>query len=355
MTKILSTIILLAILQSGCKKSIRIKVLEVSLEEALLKAKEENKCTFVLLGYDDCSLCSIFSENVFSNNNVADLMNDKYIINKIDCSKPENYYLSHILEIHGFPSFIVFNPKGEIQYLFEGYTTVNDFLDKIQNGIETKITDNYRINLHVKDSLAYQVYNNTLKSYNIIRNNYIVDSLNTALNYALSSLNIEPYFCNLYLISKIYQASRDSVKAKLYAEKALKFNSLEPYYIYAEPIRELKQIINHTITETTQNHVLFFDKIGHDFSEISPRKDAICTFTCTNFGDTPPIIHDIITSCSCTTNKWGKSPIMPGKSRAIEITFAPRSEDGVFQKNISVIANDNIERYTLTVKGAVTS
>ena len=74
---------------------------------------------------------------------------------------------------------------------------------------------------------------------------------------------------------------------------------------------------NIKFEKTTQN--------TGSFSEKSPVVHA--TYVFTNIGDSPLVVHEVITSCGCTVPEYSKQPIQPGAKGQIKVTYdgPPRS------------------------------
>src|SRR6056300_1253614 len=53
-------------------------------EEALEKAKNENKLLLISIGYSSCHWCHVMEHESFENEDVAKIMNDRYINIKVD-------------------------------------------------------------------------------------------------------------------------------------------------------------------------------------------------------------------------------------------------------------------------------
>ena len=72
-----------------------------------------------------------------------------------------------------------------------------------------------------------------------------------------------------------------------------------------------------------------FDKTTHDFGKFSENSPVVsCTFTFTNIGDAPLVIHQAVASCGCTVPEYTKEPIMPGKKGTIKVTYQRQNRDG---------------------------
>ena len=65
-----------------------------------------------------------------------------------------------------------------------------------------------------------------------------------------------------------------------------------------------------------------------------------CTFTFTNVGTAPLIIHQAIASCGCTVPTYTKDPIKPGEKGSIDVTYNGQGKfPGKFRKTITVRTN----------------
>lgn len=84
-----------------------------------------------------------------------------------------------------------------------------------------------------------------------------------------------------------------------------------------------------------------FESETHNFGTFSEQDPVVkCTFKFTNTGTAPLIIHQAIASCGCTVPTFTKSPIAPGQSGAIEVTYNGKGKyQGHFKKVITVRSN----------------
>lgn len=98
--------------------------------------------------------------------------------------------------------------------------------------------------------------------------------------------------------------------------------------------------------------VCHFDKQSHDFGTFKKDKVKQHTFTVTNTGQAPLVIHHVATSCGCTTTNYTKEAILPGKKGTVTVQFNGASlRTGPFRKSITVYVN-TVHAYTrLFVKG----
>src|ERR1700753_2564715 len=64
-----------------------------------------------------------------------------------------------------------------------------------------------------------------------------------------------------------------------------------------------------------------FEKETHDFGKIKPGDIVNFDFKFTNTGNAPLIITDGYASCGCTKPTWPTTPVKPGESGVIHVTF----------------------------------
>ncbi len=96
-----------------------------------------------------------------------------------------------------------------------------------------------------------------------------------------------------------------------------------------------------------------FDKIAHDFGKFSEEDPIVkCTFTFTNTGDKPLVINQAVASCGCTVPTYTKTPVQPGESGTINVTYNGTGKfPGHFRKTITIRSNAKTEMVRLTIEG----
>jgi len=85
--------------------------------------------------------------------------------------------------------------------------------------------------------------------------------------------------------------------------------------------------------------VMKFEKQTHDFGKIKVADIVTYDFKFTNSGNSPLIITDGYASCGCTKPTWPKTPIKPGESGTIHVTFDSKGKMGLQDKMITITAN----------------
>lgn len=98
----------------------------------------------------------------------------------------------------------------------------------------------------------------------------------------------------------------------------------------------------------TDESVMELKEDTYDFKEIEKYevvkgikrgKEVSHVFYFTNKGKKPLIISEVRPSCGCTTPKYTKDPVAPGKKGAITVTFDPFNFEGTVLKTVTISGN----------------
>jgi hypothetical protein len=112
------------------------------------------------------------------------------------------------------------------------------------------------------------------------------------------------------------------------------------------------QIDNSLAKSNPNSPEIYFEKTVHNFGSILKGKDGSIEFVFKNTGKGPLILSNVETSCDCTTLKWPKEPVMPGKTAVIKVVYDTQKM-GVFSKTITVSSNAITNKVELTIQGEV--
>lgn len=91
-------------------------------------------------------------------------------------------------------------------------------------------------------------------------------------------------------------------------------------------------------TTGLQAQEIAFDTTVIDYGTIARGSDGTRTFEFTNTGNTPLILNQVKTSCSCSATSYTRRPIMPGERGEIEVRY-DTNYVGHFEKYIYVASN----------------
>ncbi len=105
-------------------------------------------------------------------------------------------------------------------------------------------------------------------------------------------------------------------------------------------------------TEEVEKPKIEFDKTVHDYGAVDYNGDGNCVFVFKNKGDVPLVLKNVRASCGCTSPKWPKEPVAPGKEGEIQVKYNTRIV-GNFTKAVVVYSNAANSPVRLTIKGKV--
>ena len=92
----------------------------------------------------------------------------------------------------------------------------------------------------------------------------------------------------------------------------------------------------------------------HDFGVILERDGkATCSLRVMNTGTAPLMIVKAQAGCGCTVVSYPETPIQPGDTASLGITYNPAGRPGQFNKQVLVFTNTDIRRTTVEITGNV--
>jgi len=97
-----------------------------------------------------------------------------------------------------------------------------------------------------------------------------------------------------------------------------------------------------------------FEEESHDFGKVIQGESVSYLFRFRNSGKSDLVISDVSTSCGCTVTSFPKTPIRPGQSDAIKVSFNSTGKKGFQNKTIVIVANTQPNTTLLKIKAEVT-
>ncbi len=96
-----------------------------------------------------------------------------------------------------------------------------------------------------------------------------------------------------------------------------------------------------------------FGENTFDFGEIDEGEKVEHIYKFKNTGDEPLVISNAKGSCGCTVPQWPKTPIAPGDSGEILVSFNSKGKPGPQTKKVTITANTDPVQTFLTITGKV--
>lgn len=110
----------------------------LTFDQAVKKAKAENKIIFIDCYTVWCGPCKHMANVVFKDPVLAKYFNENFINLKFDMEKGEGITLRKTFEVDAFPTFVFVNSDGEVIHRIVGGSDAPEFLEKAKDGTGTK-------------------------------------------------------------------------------------------------------------------------------------------------------------------------------------------------------------------------
>lgn len=136
----------------------------LTFDEALLKARTENKLVFVDCYTSWCGPCAQMMKVIFPQEKVGKFFNQRFISLKVDMEKGEGPELKKRFGVRAYPTFLVIRPDGSLQHRATGANDDADaFIASIVRGLNPKTSYEYLSKTYEtgkiskKDLINYQI------------------------------------------------------------------------------------------------------------------------------------------------------------------------------------------------------
>ena len=152
---------LLIVILTICISNIyAVDFLDIPINEAIKKAKQENKKVLLYFTADWCGPCKYMDKFVFKNDTVKTYLIEHYIAIKINESTWKGEKLAKKFMVNSYPTFIVLNKEGVKVKRFVGQTSVKGFVAQISDlplSIQEIEEQRTFINVNVKKSIKPEI------------------------------------------------------------------------------------------------------------------------------------------------------------------------------------------------------
>lgn len=112
-----------------------VKFEDLTFEQALAKAKAENKLVFMDCYTSWCGPCKKMLNTVFVQKEAGDFFNSRFVNVKYDMEKGEGIELAKRFNVKSFPTFFMIRPDGSIQHKIGGAGSLKSFLGWVKKGL----------------------------------------------------------------------------------------------------------------------------------------------------------------------------------------------------------------------------
>lgn len=104
----------------------------------------------------------------------------------------------------------------------------------------------------------------------------------------------------------------------------------------------------------TKFPIMKFEKLDHDFGVINEGDRVETIFKFKNEGDSELLIINAEGSCGCTIPEYPKTPIKPGETAEMKVSFDSNGKPGQQQKTVTVTTNTAAGTEKINIKATVT-
>lgn len=115
------------------------KKFELVLEEA----KNESKLVFIEFYADWCTPCKLMDENVFSDKEIGDFFNKKFVNYKVNSEKGGGPDLAAIFEVRALPTLLFVDEIGRVVERREGAAFHSDLMNMAESALNQHETMTY--------------------------------------------------------------------------------------------------------------------------------------------------------------------------------------------------------------------
>lgn len=106
-----------------------IQFADLTWQDALKKAKKENKILFVDVYATWCGPCKLLQKNTFPDKNLGDYFNQNFINLTYDGELGDGKLLFSQFKLRGYPTLLFIRPDGSIIAQYVGYHNAKELLE----------------------------------------------------------------------------------------------------------------------------------------------------------------------------------------------------------------------------------
>lgn len=108
----------------------------LAFREALKKAKAEGKLVFVDCYTTWCGPCKLMAEKVFTQPEVGDFFNPRFVSVKFDMEKEEGKKFGQDYDVASYPTFFLIRADGTVQHKISGAHEADELVRLVKEGME---------------------------------------------------------------------------------------------------------------------------------------------------------------------------------------------------------------------------
>lgn len=108
----------------------------LSFQEALEKAKKENKLIFLDAYAVWCGPCKMMDRTTFKDEKVGEVFNENFINIKIDMEKGEGPNVARKYQVRAYPTMMLINAEGKVEKRILGAVKNTQLLEEVKDFVK---------------------------------------------------------------------------------------------------------------------------------------------------------------------------------------------------------------------------
>lgn len=239
-----------------------------NLDDALAKAKVENKLVFIDFYTSWCAPCKVMSNDVFPIANVGTFFNTNFINCKIQCDdKGEGVELGKKYQVGAYPTLMFLNKDGEIVHSTAGSLSANELIELGKDALNPDknlwaLMNNWKTGK--KDAESAKIYLKTLKA---------------AYRSEKASNDFIAYFNNLTPADKVSKSTFELINIVIPVPTTPVFNYLEDHLIDFFAVNDSVIVKRFLINRYTQYLYSFINPNTKEEYQVALEKFKIKKFS----------------------------------------------------------------------------
>ncbi len=187
----MKSVILSILLVFSAHSFAQINFQSLTFDQALAKAKEENKKIFIDVFTTWCGPCKAIDRNVFQTKEIGDRMNPDYVSIKVDAENSPDRNRVIAYGIPGYPTMLILDGEGKELYRIVGSRSVEGFHAELDKQLPIEMwPQNIAFNNMMEHQNDEKVWRESMAKLMNIDSERFIDNCQTFVNqFGLNELN----------------------------------------------------------------------------------------------------------------------------------------------------------------------
>jgi len=317
----------------------------VSFNEALDKAKSENKLLWVIIGDSYDTRHSSRFLNTLSRKGIFKKYAPQFVFYACNIKENEQYYF--ILRPSSIPNSYVFNNNGELLSAYDYSEDKEKFaIDQLK-----QFSNPENVKENRREELKF--LNIAIKAANYLNLEDSEDSLQKAKDLLDNIDDNSLDYYTAYLKTQISLKLNDSISTGKYADIAFeKYNSDPNPLLYLQLNDRIKDFSEKYKLEKATKPYISFEKQRFDCGKVKKGKEFTIKIKYKNEGVAPLVIFQTVVSCSCIKVDCPSNAIVSGESAECSFKYDP-TEKGFFIRTVYFESNASNRFEKIILEGQV--